>query len=348
MLAAARPDGLASSYARALERYLAERSEAALSEAYELARRALEQGSGLIDWVSIHDAAVATLDVAHRGPEAIAHAADFLRESLSPFEMTQRGYVETNRWLERLNIELRREIGEKQRLAEQLQESNQELEAFSYSVAHDLRAPLRHIASFTEIVMGEYADELGDEARRYLERVVNAAHKMSELIDGLLTLSLAVRGEPSRRPVDLTARARTVCANLRMTDPDRKITIKIAEAMMVDADPGLVDVVLQNLLGNAWKFTSKQAQSRIEVGAIPDKIPVVFYVRDDGAGFDQAYADKLFGVFQRLHSADAFPGTGIGLATVRRIVRRHKGRIWADGKVGGGATFYFTLDAERA
>jgi signal transduction histidine kinase len=322
MVTARTLDGLRAEYIQTLGRYLAGPSESVLTEAYSLGRRALAEGVGLVEWATIHDEALAVVEMSAAGSEALVNAGMFFRESLSPYEMTQRGYVETNTWLERLNHDLRNEIAQKERLAEQLEESNRELEAFSYSVAHDLRAPLRHIAGFSALVLKDHA----------------------AVIDGLLVLARTARGELARKPVDLSPRANAILSRLRLTEPDRDVVVEVADSIPANGDPRLLEAVLENLLGNAWKFTSKKAQAHIEVGIDKTKTPTVYFVSDDGAGFDMAWADRLFGVFQRLHTKEAFPGTGIGLATVQRIIRKHGGRIWAESQVDRGATFYFTLD----
>lgn len=344
MLAARPAEGLRAEYLQTLGRYLAAPSESVLTEAYSLGRRALAEGVGLVEWATVHDDAVALLNLSAAGSQALLDAGMFFRESLSPYEMTQRGYVEANTWLERLNRDLRSEIAQKERLAEQLKESNQELEAFSYSVAHDLRAPLRHIAGFSAAVLKDHAAELDQEARSLLGRVGSAVQRMGDLIDGLLALSRTARSELVREAVDLSPKAEAILSRLRLTEPDRDVRVDVAESMPAHGDPRLLEAALENLLGNAWKFTSKKAQAHIQVGIDETKTPPVYFVRDDGAGFDMAWADKLFGVFQRLHPRDSFPGTGIGLATVQRIVRKHGGRIWAESQVDRGATFYFTLD----
>lgn len=221
--------------------------------------------------------------------------------------------------------------------------ANKELEAFSYSVAHDLRAPLRAIDGFSRALLEDYADELDGDGRRYLDRVRGAAQKMGELIDDLLALSRITRADLKRRHVDVSQAARLVIAELAR-DTSRDVRVDIADGLTADADPKLLEIVLQNLLGNAWKFTGRTADARIEVGRDADG----FFVRDNGAGFALEHADRLFGVFQRLHADQDFPGTGIGLATVKRIVERHGGRVWARGDVGAGATFWFTLENDRA
>jgi PAS domain S-box-containing protein len=220
--------------------------------------------------------------------------------------------------------------------------SSRELEAFSYSVAHDLRAPLRGIDGFAQALLEDYADKLDDGGKRYLERIRAAAQRMATLIDALLELSRVTRVDLKPEPVDLARLARTANAELQRAEPARSVEVVIPEAMRASGDPRLLAIVLDNLIGNAWKFTSKRDVARIEVG-VRDDGERVFFVRDNGAGFDGAYREKLFGVFQRLHSVNDYPGTGIGLATVLRIVERHGGRVWAEGEVDRGATFYFTL-----
>jgi PAS domain S-box-containing protein len=221
--------------------------------------------------------------------------------------------------------------------------ANRELEAFSYSVAHDLRAPLRGVDGFAQALIEDYADKLDAAGLRYLERIRAAAQRMAALIDDLLNLSRVTRSEFRREPVDLTRIASQALANLQRFEPVRTIDVTIAEGMHASGDARLLGIVFDNLLGNAWKFTSKTNAPHIEVGVATEAGERVYFVRDNGAGFDPAYRDKLFGVFQRLHTVSDFPGTGIGLATVLRIVERHGGRVWADGAVGQGATFYFTL-----
>jgi two-component system, NtrC family, sensor kinase len=228
-------------------------------------------------------------------------------------------------------------------LVEELELKNEELESFSYSVAHDLRSPLRSIDGFSLALLEDYADKLDEEGRQYLEYVRESAQQMAQLIDDLLTLSRVTRSEFQREPIDLADIARRVLARLRGTTPDRVVETVVAATLPAEGDERLMTVVFENLLGNAWKFTGKCDKPRIEVGVEGDGTPI-YFVRDNGAGFDMAYAGKLFGVFQRLHSTKEFEGTGIGLATVQRVVRRHGGRIWAKGAVGQGASFCFMLE----
>jgi DNA-binding response OmpR family regulator len=225
-----------------------------------------------------------------------------------------------------------------------LEGANRELESFSYSVAHDLRAPLRSIDGFSQALLEDYADKLDDEGRKYLHFVRESAQHMGQLIDALLTLSRVSRSELHREHVDLSELARAAVARLRRGHPGRPVEVIIPEGLGDSGDPGLLAVVLDNLLGNAWKFTAKREQPRIELAVSAGPGHPVYSVRDNGAGFDMAFASKLFGVFQRLHTASEFEGTGVGLATVQRIIGRHGGRVWAKAEVNDGATFSFTLN----
>ncbi|KAB2319026.1 PAS domain S-box protein [Betaproteobacteria bacterium SCN1] len=228
----------------------------------------------------------------------------------------------------------------------ELETINQELEAFSYSVSHDLRTPLRAIDGFSRIILDDYADKLDDTGRDRLGRVRRAAQHMSTLIDDLLKLSRVTRTELRRETVDLAALAGDIAEELQRQSPGRKARFDIAPNLMVEGDKGLLRIVLDNLLGNAWKFTSKREEAHIALSAEVRDNHTVYVVADNGAGFDMAYADKLFGVFQRLHDTSEFPGTGIGLATVQRILHKHGGRIWAESEAGAGTRFYFTLEPE--
>jgi PAS domain S-box-containing protein len=240
----------------------------------------------------------------------------------------------------RLNEELEERVADR---TAQLQAANNELESFSYSVSHDLRAPLRHINGFSQALLEDYSEMLDEAGKGYLNEVRGASSEMAGLIDDLLQLARVTRSEMSREMVDISALVAEVVDELKKREPDRIVSINIQKNLLADCDRRLARIVLVNLIGNAWKFTSKVNDARIEFGAKKFKSGSAFYVRDNGAGFDMAYAKKLFGAFQRLHSGSEFEGTGIGLATVRRIVTRHGGTVWAEGKPGEGAVFYFTL-----
>ncbi|MHB8843949.1 MAG: sensor histidine kinase [Nitrospirota bacterium] len=243
----------------------------------------------------------------------------------------------------KLNFELEENV--EQRTA-QLTAANKELEAFAYSVSHDLRAPLRSIDGFSKALLDDYLDKLDAEGRDHLKRIRKASQRMGKLIDDLLKLSRLTRGDMFIEQVDLSAMARDVIGNLQAADPGRAVKAVVQENISGAADRTMVRVVLENLLGNAWKYTSRQAQPRIMFGMAGAGGAIAYFIKDNGAGFDMLYSQKLFGVFQRLHSEMDFPGTGIGLATVQRIIHRHGGRVWAEGEVGKGATFYFTLGRE--
>jgi signal transduction histidine kinase len=221
---------------------------------------------------------------------------------------------------------------------------NKELESFSYSVSHDLRAPLRSIDGFSQALLEDYSDKLDEKGKDYLHRARTAAQRMSQLIDDLLSLSRVTRSEMRHETVDLSTLARKVTTELQKTQPGRHVEFVITEGLTVNGDTALLRVALENMLGNAWKFTGKQPKARIEFGVTHHEGKPTYYVRDDGVGFDMTYVGKLFAPFQRLHSNDEFPGTGIGLATVQRIILRHGGKVWAEGTVGKEATFYFTLE----
>jgi two-component system sensor histidine kinase/response regulator len=222
-----------------------------------------------------------------------------------------------------------------------------DLESFNYSVSHDLRAPLRPLEGFSQALLDDFGDKLDETGQDYLRRIQKAAQRMGQLIDDLLNLSRFSRAEIRRHPIDLSAMVNEVVADLRANDPQRKVTVQVEPALMVEGDAGLLRIVLENLLRNAWKFTRNNPEARIQIGARPDPIggPPAFFVRDNGVGFDLSTARRLFQPFQRLHSGAAFEGTGIGLAIVRRIIERHGGRVWPEAAVGQGASFLFTLQA---
>jgi light-regulated signal transduction histidine kinase (bacteriophytochrome) len=334
-----RINGFKREYVSALESFLTAGDETALSRAYELGRRAMVEGLGVLDMAALHRAAIEDLVVsapASDQPRFAGGAAVFFNELLSPFEMAFRGYRSANEQLRLLNESLREQ-------KEAVESVNRELESFSYSVSHDLRAPLRSIDGFSKILLEDFHEVLGEEGRKHLGRVLAATQHMTQLIEDLLSLARVTRTVVHRVDVDLTALARGIVERLRALSPERNATIIIEDGLHDNGDARLLAVVLENLLGNAWKFTSQRERGEITFGRDAREGRPTYFVRDNGAGFDMAYASKLFGAFQRLHSADEFEGTGIGLATVQRVIHRHEGKVWADGRVGAGATFYFTL-----
>ncbi len=234
------------------------------------------------------------------------------------------------------------------RHALQLEAANRELEAFSYSVSHDLRAPLRSIDGFSSALLEDYADKLDDEGISHLNRIRAATQRMSQLIDDLLELARVSRSEMRTEAVDLSATANGILIELSKADPSRQVECVVEKNLVGHGDQRLLSLVLENLLGNAWKFTGKTPRAKIEFAASVQDGERFYFVRDNGAGFDMAYAENLFGAFQRLHSLSEFPGTGVGLATVQRIIRRHGGRVSAVGAQGKGATFSFTLEENQA
>lgn len=239
-----------------------------------------------------------------------------------------------------LNAELEQRVRDR---TAQLTAVNQELDAFAYSVSHDLRAPLRGIDGFSLALLEDYGDRLNEEGKHYLTRIRSGCVRMGRLIDDLLHLSRITRGEIVRKPIDLSALARQVVEELQHAEPGRKVAFSCDAEVVASADPKLIRAVLDNLLGNAWKFTSRVKQATIAFGRCEIEGETVYFITDNGAGFDMQYANKLFGAFQRLHKTAEFEGSGIGLATVQRVIQRHGGRVWAQGEVGVGATFYFTL-----
>jgi len=229
-------------------------------------------------------------------------------------------------------------------MAERLQGLMKEIESFSYSVAHDLRAPLRSVAGFSTVLIEDHGPSLNEDARSSLNRIVAAAQRMGQMVDGLLSLSRLNRTALVKQSVNLSHVAARIAEELKTNDPDRQVKVEVAPEIIASADPKLMEVVLSNLLGNAWKFTKKNGNAQIQFGRKQIEGHPTIFIRDNGAGFDMRYADKLFGTFQRLHTVNEFEGHGIGLATVRSIIGRHGGKIWAESEPEKGATFYFTLD----
>jgi signal transduction histidine kinase len=239
-----------------------------------------------------------------------------------------------------LNSELEQRVRER---TIQLEAANRELEAFSYSVSHDLRTPLRAMNGFSGILLADYHDKLDGQGQVYLVHIQDASQRMGQLIDDLLNLSRVTRTEFTRQLVNLSAMAREITVELQMQDPQRQVIFEITDNLVVSGDAHLLKIVLENLLNNAFKYTNQRKETVIQVGVMEQNSQYIYFVRDNGAGFDMIYSNKLFAPFQRLHRIQDFPGTGIGLATVQRIISRHGGRVWAEAAVDQGATFYFTL-----
>jgi PAS domain S-box-containing protein len=275
----------------------------------------------------------AALTVAMRKDEAGEVYFDGVIEDISARK-------ENERQIQRLNDSLRAR-------SKELETINHELEAFSYSVSHDLRAPLRAMDGFSRALLDEYADRLDDKGRDRLHRIRAAAQRMAELIDDLLNLSRVSRTELKWEVVSLTQIANKVLDTLRQEAPERAVQCLVQPDLFAHGDTKLLRIMMDNLLGNAWKFTAHRQEAFIEVGCKVNEERVIYFVRDNGAGFDMTYADKLFGVFQRLHDANEFPGTGIGLATVQRVIHKHGGHVWAESTINQGATFYFTLEERK-
>lgn len=240
----------------------------------------------------------------------------------------------------RANEELERKVQER---TQELNATKKEMEAFSYSVSHDLRAPLRSMNGFSNLLMNDYADLLDETGQDYLRRINNAAKKMGELIDGMLILSQLSRQERKNEKVDLSELAKEIISELQKEEPERQVKVSIADNLVVEADKSLMFALMENLLENAWKYTSRAENPQIRMDSEVIDNKTVFFVKDNGAGFNMKFADKLFGAFQRLHNPAEFSGTGIGLATSKRIIDRHGGKIWATGELNKGATFYFYI-----
>ncbi|BBA70996.1 ATP-binding protein [Geobacter sulfurreducens] len=267
-------------------------------------------------------------------------ARDELETIASSFNAMAQRLRASEETLTALNAELEERV--LQRTAD-LEAMNRELESFSYSVSHDLRAPLRHLEGFSEALLEDYADHLDENGRHCLERINGASRRLSQMIDAMLELSRLSRSDLQRERIDLGVMARDILDELHGAEPERRVSVKISDAMEAEGDARLVRVVMENLVGNAWKYSRTRQEAAIEIGTRQDGATTIYYVRDNGVGFDMAYADRLFAPFQRLHREDEFEGTGVGLATVQRIVHRHGGRLWAEAAPDNGATFFFTL-----
>ncbi|HKP27538.1 MAG TPA: ATP-binding protein [Dongiaceae bacterium] len=333
---------LSKTYVSALLGHLSRPDEVGLNQAYEIGRAALSGGFGVLDMAMLHHEALGSLTsgaTTEVSRSQLAKAAEFFAEALSPFEMSLRGYQETNARLAATNKILERAKAETEAV-------NRELEAFSYSVAHDLRTPIHVIDGYAQALLKDYAAKLDEGGKGYLEAIGRYSQRMGQLIEDLLSLSRVAKVNLHRTDIDLSLLAHAIIKTLQASQPERQVEVVIRDGIHANGDARLLPVLLENLLGNAWKYTSKREDSRIEFSMTARKDGAVYHVRDNGAGFDMAKAGRLFAAFERLHSPEEFEGSGIGLATVERIVSRHGGRVWAESSIGQGATFHFTLGDE--
>ncbi len=348
-------------YVALLRGHIGEPAEEYLAAAADLGRELLLADVPIEDVVQIHQETLLEVGEefsASPSVELINQAFGPLMEMFMAYSLAMRERAQEHerarrsdqQLIEAQNAELQQEIVERKQAQQELEDyaarleaANEELEAFSYSVSHDLRAPLRGMDGFSQVLLEDYADQFDEQGKDYLQRVRTASQRMGRLIDDLLELSRVTHSKMRVEGIDLSEIAEQSAAELRQPEPDRQVEFVIAPGLVVEGDEPLLRAVVQELLVNAWKYTSQQQHATIEFGATQQDGKTVYFVRDDGIGFDMAYADKLFGAFQRLHSDEQFPGTGIGLATVQRIIHRHGGRVWAQATEDEGAIFYFTV-----
>lgn len=340
-MTATHPD-IRQRYVEGLSSYLHHNGELALSGAYELGRWALGQGLGVLDMAVLHQAALDELSssVPAVARQKLTHdAGAYFNELLSPFEMSFRGYRLANEELQRLNETLQAQTRE-------LQGVNQELESFSYSVSHDLRGPLRTIDGYSWAILESVGDKLDAQSRRYFNLIREATRHMSQLIDDMLALAQVTRRDMQDEDVDLSAIVHGIEQRLQSAASERCVQWNVEEGVHARGDGRLLTLLLENLVNNAWKFTGRKEQACIEFGTKTQNSGRVFFLKDNGAGFDMQHVEKLFRPFSRLHSAEDFQGTGVGLAIVQRVAQRHGGKVWAQGQVNAGASFYFTLGGD--
>lgn len=332
-------------YKAILQEYLARTDEDTLFRAYQLGHEAVAKGLGVLDIADIHQRVLDSLTHEMTAPDEITtvinQAHTFFREILSSFEMIHRGFRESTATVEELEARV-------QQRTTLLQETNKELDTFSYSVAHDLRAPLRAIDGFTRLLLDDFSSQLSDEGRRFLTIARTNTKKMTELLDNLLAFSRANRKKlATESMVNMKELARTVADDLLKREPNRSIVLNIHDVPSVPGSPAMMRQVLLNIISNAIKFTRGLPHPVIEIGSVMREGEQVFYVKDNGVGFEMRNADKLFDAFQRLHPSENYEGAGVGLAIVRRIVHRHGGRVWAEAEPNKGATIYFTLPVKK-
>ncbi|HTK82642.1 MAG TPA: ATP-binding protein [Bacteroidota bacterium] len=346
-------DELEEQYKSSLRSYLIRRDEESLFQAYELSRQMLASGSGVMEILDHHQRMLAPLLPGLPRPvdieRVLQNSHDFFCEILSPFEMIHRGFRETSATL--VNNQIQRAELEHcvQQRTVQLQDANKELEAFSYSVAHDLRAPLRAIDGFTRVLLEDNATQLNEEGKHFLNLTRVSIRKMGELITDLLTFSRFSRNNhKALSTIDMKPFVQEIADELLKHESNRSIDIRIHDLPSIRGSAPMLRQVLINLISNAIKFTRDRSEPVIEIGSETREDGVVFHVKDNGAGFEMRYAHKLFNLFQRLHSTGSYEGTGVGLAIVQRIIHRHGGRVWAEGEVDKGAAFYFTLPTNGA
>lgn len=324
-------EALRAEYNSILDEYLKKTDEASLQRAYEFGRKAIESKLGILEVTECHNSALVNTYRHSTGAteEILQAASQILSASLAPFEMTHRGFEESIRSL--------------QKMTRELSEANGELESFSYSVSHDLRAPLRAVMGFAEILSEESGSQLNASANDALSRILANAKNMNALIDDMLKLARVAREELTIADVALSDMIHEILTELQARNPRDKVSFIIAPNVKVRGDAHLLRIALTNLLSNAWKFTSKRPETKISFGFRELNNERAYFVRDNGAGFDLRRAARLFTPFQRFHSAQDYEGTGIGLATVQRVIKKHGGSIWAESQPDQGATFYFTL-----
>lgn len=332
-------------YLTTLQKYLIGKNEEYLHHAYNLGRDAYNSGVNLLEIANIHHTVLTKILEDNIPPdnihEIITSVSNFYTEFISSFEMALRGFKEVNNLLRELYIELKTK-------SRKLEAANQELESFSYSVSHDLRAPLRAIDGYTRIIEEDYGSQFDAEGKRICGVIRVNTRQMNQLIDDLLAFSKLSRTEIQSSLIDITKLVNSVFNELTSPENRQRIIFDIDVLPSITGDTAMIKQVWINLISNALKFSSKNNQAEIKIGFEQTDNEIIYFIKDNGVGFDMQYSDKLFGVFQRLHSTKEFEGTGVGLAIVQRIIKRHGGRVWAKGEINIGATFYFSIPIKEA